>query len=52
LNDIFSLHDKYDEIVNHDNKQPTIINNDKYNNFCDENEKTYIKNFLKYFYPS
>ena len=52
LNDIFSLHDKYDEIVNHDNKHPIISNNDKYNNFCNKNEETYIENFLEYFYPS
>jgi hypothetical protein len=37
----------YNEIVNHTNKQPQIINSEKYNIFCEKNEKTYIENFIK-----
>lgn len=36
----------YNEIVYHTNKQPQIINSEKYNIFCEKNEKTYIENFL------
>ena len=39
----------YDEIIEH-NKRCTILDNKKYNNLCDKNEKIYVKNFLEELY--
>ena len=50
LNSIFISYDEYDMIISHTNKTPQIIDNDKYNHFCDRNEKEYIKNLIKYLY--
>jgi hypothetical protein len=41
----------YDEIIKHNNEKkrinPSIINNDKYNDFCKRNEEIYIEKFIK-----
>lgn len=36
----------YNDFVNHDNRKPEIRNNEKYNNFCSDNEKKLIDNFI------
>jgi hypothetical protein len=41
----------YDSIVNHDEKKPHVYDNNKYNDFCDKNEKNLINCFLKQLYP-
>ena len=38
----------YDTIIHHDRK-PTIINNEKYNEMCEKNEKIYLENLLSSF---
>jgi hypothetical protein len=45
IKDIVPKIDIYDKIVSH-NKKPIIINNDLYNNMCEENEEKYKQNFI------
>jgi hypothetical protein len=46
IRDIIPDFDVYDKIVSHDRKKPTIINNELYNNMCNENEEKYKQNFI------
>ena len=46
IKSIIPIEEQYNNIVSHDNKIPKIINNDLYNNICQENENEYIKNFI------
>lgn len=48
LHRIIPSNDKYDTIMNHDNKLPFISDNDIYNDMCHKNEEEYIKAFIKY----
>ena len=45
IKDIIPNDDLYDNIIQHD-KKPTIKNNEKYNEMCEKNEKTYKENFI------
>lgn len=45
IRDIIPGFDVYDKIVSHERK-PTIINNELYNNMCNENEEKYKQNFI------
>jgi len=45
--DIIPSNKKYDEIVSHKNKKPCIIDNEKYNDYCSNNEKKLIDCFLQ-----
>ena len=45
IKDIIPNDDVYDNIIQHD-KKPTIKNNEKYNEMCEKNEKTYKENFI------
>ena len=45
IKDIIPNDDMYDNIIQHD-KKPTIKNNEKYNEMCEKNEKTYKENFI------
>ena len=38
--------DTYNTIINHDERIPTIINNEKYNEMCDKNEALYKQHFI------
>jgi len=46
IKDIIPSTHVYDAIVSHDDKKPTIINIELYNNMCQENETKYKKNFI------
>jgi len=50
INDIIPSYTVYDEIVSHTNKQPEIINNSKYSDLCEKNEKTYLNIFINCLY--
>ena len=45
IKDIIPNDEEYNTIIQHDRK-PTIINNEKYNEMCHENEKIYLINFI------
>ena len=45
--DVIPSNEIYDEIVSHENKKPYILNSEKYNIFCFNNEKKLINCFLK-----
>jgi len=45
IRDIIPGSEVYDKIVSHERK-PTIINNELYNNMCNENEEKYKQNFI------
>ena len=45
IKDIIPNDEEYNTIIQHDRK-PTIINNEKYNEMCHENEKIYLVNFI------
>ena len=45
IKDIIPNDEEYNTIIQHDRK-PTIINNEKYNEMCHENEKIYLLNFI------
>ena len=47
--DIMPNEDLYNNIIQHDRK-PIIINNEKYNELCDNNEKIYKQNFIDSLY--
>jgi hypothetical protein len=36
----------YNTIIKHNERKPTIINNEKYNEMCEKNEKIYQENFI------
>ena len=46
IKDIIPTNDEYDEFVKHTPRKATVINNEKYNNFCEKNEKLYVKNII------
>lgn len=47
IKDIIPNDKEYDDIIKHEkNKLPQIIDNDKYNKMCDENEEKYFKNIM------
>lgn len=46
IRDIIPGSEVYDKIVCHDRKKPRIINNELYNNICNENEEKYKQNFI------
>ena len=43
IKDIIPNDDLYNNIIQH-HKKPTIINNEKYNEMCEKNEKIYLEN--------
>ena len=45
IKDIIPKDCSYDNIIRHE-KKPTIINNEKYKEMCEKNEKLYIDNFI------
>ena len=45
IKDIIPNDEEYNTIIQHDRK-PTIINNEKYNEMCEKNEKIYQENFI------
>jgi hypothetical protein len=45
IKDIIPNHDLYNTIIHHE-RTPTIINNDKYNEMCEKNEKKYLENLI------
>lgn len=47
--DVVPSSDNYDNIISH-NKSPTIFDNDKYNELCENNEMNYLNNFIKCLY--
>jgi hypothetical protein len=46
IKEIIPKENKYDSIVSHNDKKPTIINNILYNKMCEENEEKYKDNFI------
>ena len=46
IKDIIPSNNVYDNIVNHKNRKPLIIDNEKYNEMCDKNEEIYLQNLI------
>ena len=46
IKDIIPSNNVYDNIVNHKNRKPFIIDNEKYNEMCDKNEEIYLQNLI------
>ena len=47
MKDIIPNNIVYDNIVNHEQRKPKVINNDAYNELCEKNQKIYKDNFIK-----
>ena len=46
IKDIIPNEDLYNNIIKHNDRKPLIINNEKYNEMCEKNEKIYQVNFI------
>lgn len=48
--DVIPNSEKYNTIISHNDKTPKVIDNDKYNELCENNEMNYLNNFIKCLY--
>lgn len=47
---IIPTEDQYDETISHDNRKPHIVNSEKYNDICSNNELTLIKCLIQHLF--
>ena len=46
IKDIIPINEVYDNIIKHNNRKPIIVNNEKYNEMCEKNEKIYKETII------